>query len=162
MLTLLKRLILFMLISEAHGDPVVIYDSGNTRSMPVSVQLKHLNFQQTLPSFPQTFDPLPVHSQLLTPGIVHPRIIDRPSLDHPVFIVGYDKLSIKWIEHNREQLKQHRATGIAVNVENQAQLRELRQAASGLELSPVAGDKIAKQLELDHYPALISRKRIEQ
>ncbi|MBE0436395.1 MAG: integrating conjugative element protein, partial [Methylomicrobium sp.] len=115
-----------------------------------------------LPDFPQHFDPLPVRSRALTPGAVQARVIDRPGLDRPVFIIGYDELSFDWLRHNLEQLKRHRATGIVVNVENQEQLRRLRQAADGLEVNPVPGDKIARQLGLMHYPVLISKNRIEQ
>lgn len=150
--------------TTANSGPVVLFDAGNTRPMPSGLQISPPNYQQSfqLPDFPQHFDPLPVRSQALTPGPVQARVIDRPGLDRPVFIIGYDALSLNWLRHNLEQLKQHRATGIVVNVENSDQLRQLRQAADGLEVNPVPGDFIAKQLDLTHYPALISQHRIEQ
>lgn len=158
-------LILIALFSTgANGEPAVLFDGGNTRPMPDRLQIKQPNFQLStpLPDMPRNFDPLPVHSPALTPGIIQSRVIDRPGLDMPVFIVGYDKLSLEWLQHNREQLKKHHAAGIVVNVENQDQLRHLRQVADGLEINPVPGGKIARQLELAHYPVLISKNRIEQ
>ncbi|CCE23781.1 PFL_4695 family integrating conjugative element protein [Methylotuvimicrobium alcaliphilum] len=150
--------------TAANSEPVVLFDAGNTRPMPDRLQIKHPNYQQSLslPDIPQNFDPLPVSSQALTPGPVQARVIDRPGLDRPVFIIGYDEFSLDWLRHNLEQLKRHRATGIVVNVENPYQLRRLRQTADGLEVNPVPGDFIAKQLELKHYPVLISQHRIEQ
>ncbi|WP_404360449.1 PFL_4695 family integrating conjugative element protein [Methylotuvimicrobium sp. KM1] len=150
--------------TAANSEPVVLFDAGNTQPMPDRVQISPPNYQQSLrlPDIPQNVDPLPVLSQALTPGPVQSRVIDRPGLDRPVFIVGYDELSLKWLRHNLEPLKRHRATGIVVNVENQDQLRQLRQAAEGLEVNPVPGDKIARKLELTHYPVLISKNRIEQ
>lgn len=147
----------------ANGEPTVIFDGGNTQPMPDRLQIKQPNYQNLrLPVNPRPFGTFPVSSPRLTPGIVQSRVIDRPGLDMPVFIVGYDKMSIAWIQHNRERLLNHHATGIVVNVDNQEQLNHLRQIAKGLEVNPVPGDKIAKQLELAHYPVLISRNRIEQ
>ncbi|WP_404357131.1 integrating conjugative element protein [Methylotuvimicrobium sp. KM1] len=150
--------------TAANSEPVVLFDASNTRPMPDRLQISQPNYQQSLslPDIPQNLDPLPVRSQALTPGLVQSRVIDRPGLDRPVFIVGYDELSLNWLRHNLEQLKRHRATGIVVNVENPDQLRQLRQAADGLAVNPVPGDKIARQLELTHYPVLISKNRIEQ
>lgn len=150
--------------TAAKSEPAVLFDAGNTRPMPSGLQISPPNYQQSfqLPDFPQHFDPLPVRSRALTPGPVQARVIDRPGLDRPVFIIGYDALSLNWLRQNLEQLKRHRATGIVVNVENPDQLRQLRQAADGLAVNPVPGDKIARQLELTHYPVLISKNRIEQ
>ncbi len=150
--------------TAANSEPVVLFDAGNTRPMPSGLQINPPNYQQSfqLPDFPQHFDPLPVRSHALTPGPVQVRVIDRPGLDRPVFIIGYDALSLNWLRHNLEQLKRHRATGIVVNVENPGQLHQLRQTADGLEINPVPGDFIAKQLDLTHYPVLISQHRIEQ
>lgn len=157
-------LIALFISTGANGEPVVIFDGGNTRPMPDRLQIKQPNFQQStpLPDIPRNFDTLPVRSPALTPGIIQSRVIDRPGLDFPVFIVGHDKLSLEWLQHNRKQLIRHHATGIVVNVENQEQLRHLRQVADGLEINPVPGDKIARQLELARYPVLISKNRIEQ
>lgn len=163
-ITTVILIVVFSISTGANGEPIILFDRGNTRPMTNRLQIKHSNYRQALrlPELPKNFDPLPVRSQALTPGLVHSRIIDRPGLDMPVFIVGYDKLSLKWLQHNREQLIKHHATGIVVNVDNQEQLNHLRQIAEGLEVNPVSGDKIAKQLELAHYPVLISRNRIEQ
>jgi len=98
----------------------------------------------------------------MTPGRVRARRIDRPGLIRPVFIVGADPISLQWLHIHAAQLKKHQATGIAVNVENAHQLKRLQNAAGGITISPVPGQKIARQLSLSHYPVLVSKTRIEQ
>ncbi len=90
--------------TTANSEPVVLFDAGNTRPMPDRLQITLPNYQQSyqLPDFPQHFDPLPVRSQSLTPGPVQARVIDRPGLDRPVFIIGYDELSLDWLRHNHK------------------------------------------------------------
>ena len=143
------------------AEPVIIFDSGQTQ--PLQSQPKTIRYQYPPPENTQPeFDGLPVSTPSMTPGRVQTRSINRPTLNQPVFIVGADRLSILWLQEHRDQLKKYNATGIAVNVQTQQQLEHLRQAAGGLAVNPVSGEKIARQLSLAHYPALVSRTRIEQ
>ena len=143
------------------AEPIVIYDSGQT--IPLLNQPKTLHYQYLVSAnFDVTFKSLPVKTSSMTPGKVQARTIDRPTLNRPVFIVGADPMSRQWLRIHHPQLKKIKATGIAVNVETGAQLKTLRQAAGGLDINPVAGDVIARQLQLNHYPVLISQSRIEQ
>ena len=147
--------------SVVWAEPVIIFDSGQTQAM--QSQPKTLRYQYPPPQNTQhEYNGLPVSTPSMTPGRVQSRIINRPYLNQPIFIVGADPLSIAWLKEHREQLQKHNATGIAVNVQTQQQLEQLRQASGGLAVNPVAGEKIARQLSLSHYPVLVSRTRIEQ
>jgi len=153
-------LILFIIPALGLSKPVVIFDSGNTQPLPAPGMPMRIQ----LPSGDNIPNPevLPVKTPSMSPGRVALRKINRPTLNRPVFIVGYDPLSLKWLILHHTQLKQLNALGIAVNVDTQNQLQQLIKAAGGIDISPVSGTAIAKQLRLTHYPALVSRTRIEQ
>jgi integrating conjugative element protein (TIGR03765 family) len=143
------------------AEPVVIFDNGRTTRLPLQPQTLHIQTPVTA-NFDVQIDPLPVKTPSLSPGKVDSRTIDRPYLDRPLFIVGADPLSIHWLRLHQAQLKQLNSMGLAVNVETQAQLQQLQNAAGGLAIHPLAGDAIAAQLALAHYPVLITSTRIEQ
>lgn len=154
--------VLFVSLPLVSGaEPVVIFDNGRTTRLPNQPQPLHIQTPVSA-NFDVQIAPLPVKIPSMSPGKVMSRAIDRPYLDRPVFIVGADPLSIRWLRLHQAQLKQLNAVGLAVNVETQAQLRQLQNAAGGLAIHPLAGDAIAAQLALAHYPVLITGSRIEQ
>ncbi|RLA19593.1 MAG: hypothetical protein DRQ62_11705 [Gammaproteobacteria bacterium] len=156
-----NSILLVFMATVLKAEPLVIYDSGNTKlfqSLP-----KIIRYQFAGPeNYQAEFNGLPVVTHSMTPGRVQTRTINRPFLNQPIFIVGADALSLTWLKEHRQQLKKHNATGIAVNVKTQKELEKMVQASGGLAINPVAGDKISRQLSLKHYPALISATRIEQ
>lgn len=116
----------------------------------------------TLSSRPMTpEDMLPVRSQALTPGAVIARTVSLPGMT-PLFLIGDDELSHRWLEARLSVLQQLGATGLAVNVESVAAWHALQARTPGLTLSPVSGDDLARRLGLAHYPVLITAERIEQ
>lgn len=143
------------------SEPVVIYDSGRTKPLPVQPQTLPIQTPVTA-DFDGQIELLPVKTPSLSSGKVESRTIDRPYLDHPIFIVGADPLSMRWLLLHHAQLKRLNAIGLAVNVETPVQLQKLQNAAGGLAIHPLPGDTIAKQLALQHYPVLITSSRIEQ
>jgi integrating conjugative element protein (TIGR03765 family) len=143
------------------GAPVIIYDSGRTTPLPDQPDTVHVQTPVTA-DFSVHFEPLPVTSPTLSPGKVEARSLDRRYLERPVFMVGADPLSLRWLAVHQASLKRHQALGLAVNVATAAQLQQLQQAAGGLAIYPVAGDALARQLDLTHYPVLITGSRIEQ
>lgn len=71
----------------------------------------------------------------------------------PIFIVGYDPVSIKWLEDNKDMLITKDAIGLVVNVGNQSEMNELHQVLEGKVLmQPIPGDNFAKELQIRHYP----------
>ncbi len=143
------------------AEPVVIYDSGYTQPLvhpPSNQQLRATSSKNHHVNLPR----VPVVTPTMSPGKVFSRPIHHPYLSNPIFIVGYDMISLSWLQEHKEKLKQNHAIGIAVNVQTEQQVKQLQQAAGGLEITPVPGTKVAKQLTLEHYPVLISSTLIEQ
>ena len=102
---------------------------------------------------------LPVITPELTPGEV--RTTQAPShIDTPLFIVGDDPLSHRWLTLRAPYLKSINAMGIIVNVKTQAGL--VRMKSYGLPIYPVPGRDFAKAFNLLHYPVLIEDKQIKQ
>jgi len=104
---------------------------------------------------------LPVHSARLTPGAVPPRKLDLPGIT-PLFLVGQDPASLKWLAQHALRLQDLGASGLAVEVADAQALRRIQAAAQGLEIWPVSGDDIAERLDLQHYPVLITPTGLEQ
>lgn len=103
----------------------------------------------------------PIKTNLMTPGYVRERVIHISLLDRPIFIVGNDDLSKKWLKEYSHRLNQIHAVGFIVNTQGN---RETKSIASKyhVALVPVNGDELSKRFNLKHYPVLISKNRIEQ
>lgn len=106
-------------------------------------------------------DFLPVRSPRMSPGAVAPRTLNLPGLA-PMFIVGDDPASARWLSTSADLLRKLRAVGFVVNVDNEDRLRRLRAAAPGIQLVPAVLDDFALSIGLTHYPALITPTGIEQ
>jgi integrating conjugative element protein (TIGR03765 family) len=160
----MRRLLIVLLFSLklCFAAPNVIYDSGKTQSlMGYLVNIEPEHPRKTIPSkaLPSVY---PVITSTLSPGIVTPRAIKRPQLQQPLFIVGYDSLSFRWLKTFSATLQRHQAVGLVVNVESVQQFEAIKALAPGLELYPGPGAQLAQEIGLKHYPALISINRIEQ
>ena len=162
----MQRLILVVLLcftQVGHGAPPVIYDSGMTQSL--KGYLVHVK-QPNPPFAKQPKGPMPsvypVVTPELSPNTVTSRAIDYPQLEQPLFIVGYDSLSVRWLKTFYNTLLQHKAVGLVVNVANADQLAAIQAVVPGLQLYPGPGSQLAQAIGLKHYPALISQSRIEQ
>lgn len=103
----------------------------------------------------------PVKSLNLTPGIQEEKSTNI-NLPQPIFIVGDDDQSKAWILKYKNQLTEIHAQGLVVNVDNETAMKNLRQLVSpDLSLYPVSGDALARWLNFQHYPVLISNYLIE-
>lgn len=100
-------------------------------------------------------------SKRLSPGIVKPRSINLKEILHPIYIVGTDKNSIKWLKQYRSRLEAIHAIGVVVNAPNYKAYEKVRGIAMG-PLLPLNADSLARRFQLHHYPVLITKKRIEQ
>jgi integrating conjugative element protein (TIGR03765 family) len=103
---------------------------------------------------------LPVRSARLSPGREMRRALRMPGWMKPVFLIGDDEESRRWLKAHAPRLKAMGAVGLVVQVETVEALARLR-ALAGLPLSPVSGDDLAERLNLRHYPVLISAAGIE-
>ncbi|CAI1911356.1 integrating conjugative element protein, PFL_4695 family [Serratia entomophila] len=104
---------------------------------------------------------LPVSTPELTPGKVESRALALPGM-RPMFLIGDDDLSRRWLSLRRDGLGQLNAVGLVVNVASEGALNDLKKHADGLELLPVSGSDLAKRLGLSHYPVLLTEKGLEQ
>jgi len=104
----------------------------------------------------------PVVTKNMTPGIIKPRKVDLPLLSQPIFLVGDDSLSKTWLLANKPELVKLKAVGLLVKAINAADYEEMQDMAKPLQLLPVSGTPIAKNLNLKHYPVLITNKEVDQ
>ncbi len=150
-------------INLCFAAPTVIYDSGNTQSlMGYLVSINPADGpRKTRPSqrMPHVY---PVITAELSPNTVTPRAINYPHLQQPLFIVGYDALSFRWLQTVQPTLRHHQAVGLVVNVDTEQQFEAIQALVPDLELYPGSGSQLAKEIDLQHYPVLISTTRIEQ
>jgi integrating conjugative element protein (TIGR03765 family) len=161
-------------VASATAAPVVIYDGG--LSYPISEYIEPITKKarpnpagaaQTIPQKPRPIlrYVVPVKTPELTPGRVATRAnrkLRNVYLAQPIFIVGADRLSLRWLAANRTRLRELNAYGILVQADTVADVTKVARAAQGLNIVPVSGSDIARQLALKHYPVLISREWIEQ
>ncbi|QXI31206.1 integrating conjugative element protein [Pseudomonas vanderleydeniana] len=106
-------------------------------------------------------DMLPVHTPSLQPGRVTPRVHNIPGL-RPLFLVGDDPLSRQWLLERIEVLRELKAVGLVINVQQLPALAELRRLGAGLDMAPVPADDLARRLGLRHYPVLVTETGLDQ
>ncbi|WP_444928294.1 integrating conjugative element protein (plasmid) [Microbulbifer sp. TRSA002] len=71
----------------------------------------------------------------------------------PMFIIGYDPVSISWLKTNKELLADKKAIGLVVNVENKEQMDALQEiVGNDVMMQPTPGDRLAEHLKIKHYP----------
>lgn len=102
---------------------------------------------------------IPVRTPELTPGKVVSRTLPQ-TVSTPLFIVGDDALSHRWLKEKQTYLQRIHATGIVVQVANASGWARIKQYS--LPMYPVQGRDFAKAFHLQHYPVLIERKQIKQ
>uniref|UniRef100_UPI0026225B2B PFL_4695 family integrating conjugative element protein n=1 Tax=uncultured Vibrio sp. TaxID=114054 RepID=UPI0026225B2B len=78
----------------------------------------------------------------------------------PLFIVGDDALSHRWLTAKRDYLASIGAIGLVVNVQRISGWQRLGRYE--LPLYPVSGRDFATAFGLRHYPVLIERGELKQ
>lgn len=102
----------------------------------------------------------PVHTAGLRPGRLAGlrRLADSQWLTQPIFLVGADPASKRWLSRHHERLERLGAAGVVVDVPSQAAYNQLLTHAHGLPLAPVAMPWLAQRLatvQAAVYPLLI-------
>ncbi len=155
-----------LLSGTATAVPTVIYDSGRTKPMSPYLAAIKTEAPRTDILFPPAVNPslenLPVRTPEMTPGAVTARRIDQTQLSRPLFLLGYDDRSKRWLTLYRDKLIEAQAVGMIVNVETKQDIDNLERIGKGLEMVAAPGGQLAKQFGITHYPVLISKFRIEQ
>lgn len=99
----------------------------------------------------------PVKSSAL-PGKVEKR--KCVYLDHPIFVVGSDTLSKKWLIKNSEYLHEINAYGLITNIRIYENKKKMQEIFGGFFI-PANNDTI-KALGVDTYPVLIQNGECQQ
>lgn len=171
-----SRLLLPALLCSTSGaasaELRVLYDSGETLSLTALARasgfIEESNIEATallaaepMPAVP---DRHAVTSPSLTPGL-QPR---RPTgeagkhLPRPLFLVGADDRSLRWLMRHQAILRDLGAVGLLVASKGQADHARVVELTDGLPLAAGSGETLARQFGLTHYPVLIGPKWIEQ
>ena len=157
-------------MARAFAAPLtVIYDSGDTQPLAPLLEIFGDPPEITSPTLPAVpslgaadlKQLLPIRTPQLTPGPVEQQQIKRP-FTTPLFLIGSDPLSVRWLIRHRSQLATLGAIGLIVEVPDEATLNRLVGLAQGLNLMPASGADLADTLGLTHYPILITKDGISQ
>lgn len=111
------------------------------------------------------FDPslYPISTPSMSVGPVTAEEAERFDPTHvqfSFFVVGYDQVSIRWLQDNVDALERNYAIGLVVNVDTPEQLQALYNVTDNrLVLTPASGETLAQSVHLNHYPAYIDNQR---
>tara|TARA_R110002167_G_scaffold204404_11_gene408591 strand:+ start:7425 stop:7976 length:552 start_codon:yes stop_codon:yes gene_type:complete len=79
----------------------------------------------------------------------------------PMFIIGYDRVSMAWLQNNKEFLRSNHAIGLVVNVDNAQQMDQLIAiAGEGVRMQPTPGEDMAEHMGIRHYPFYIDKNGV--
>ncbi|PHM37782.1 hypothetical protein Xmau_03744 [Xenorhabdus mauleonii] len=155
-------------MSACHAELNVIADLGGKDASPFYDSINAEQHDVSLPSAPP-FSPdvegeaamLPVSTPELSPGKITSRSLQLPGIG-ALFLIGDDPDSHQWLSQNATTLTKQQAVGLVVNVRDMTGLQALRALVPGLLLSPASGTELARRLQLQHYPVLITDTRLSQ
>ncbi|EJX0633911.1 integrating conjugative element protein [Salmonella enterica] len=164
MLKIVIPALLLSLSCASHAALTVIADLGGESTTPLFEAIAPE--PESTSALSATAIPLeeaifPVVSSRLHPGAVTARPLSLPGMT-PLFLLGDDPLSSRWLVQQLSVLKSLNATGLVVNVASAENLEKLRREADGLTLLPANGDDLAVRLQLESYPVLITDTELSQ
>lgn len=138
-------------IEDRGGQPIDSYLPGNKKSEERMKKRFHDRLSTKLVNAH-----FPVVTTSMTVGKVTPdeaKDIKYQVAMRPMFIVGYDPVSINWLKSNQALLSEKKAIGLVVNVENREQMEVLQKIVGGdVMMQPTPGDRLAEHLKIKHYP----------
>lgn len=150
-----------LLSSGSMATPVELSDHGKLEqtifgSVVDQTQKARTPFTPTRARQSVAVKQYPVITRSMTPSGRHPTVHRAHAGSGNVFFVGTDFYSTTWLRKNHRQLKQLGAQGIVVNVANAGSFAQLKMIAKGLPLVAASVDDLARQLNIKHYPILIT------
>lgn len=156
-------------VAQGAEGPKVLYRRGETRpiiDMIVDEETRRQNEAacKVEARQPVAFDQsavYPVRSPSLRLGQVAERSrigaeMSRRVGMRPVFLIGDDPASHRWLAGNKEALAQMGATGVLVQVENRARFEAVAAIAPDLPIFAASGEPFAEELGIDAYPVLVN------
>ncbi|MBA2711541.1 MAG: integrating conjugative element protein [Tatlockia sp.] len=103
---------------------------------------------------------LPAISRV-TQGRVTARQIEFAEFSYPLFIVGGDDFSYRWLKEHAEQLEKIKAMGFVTNIKDENRLHALQQLTK-MPLLPANVDDLMTLLKENHYPLIFYKDRLWQ
>ena len=174
-------LAIFAVSQSVLAEPTVLYDAGeeHTHAMDTYMRLfdKPARFQLPADARNQAAlrqalaaravmqsgsRRLPIRTPNMRPEKIDSRDAYFPNLIHPIFVIGADENSVRWLRTWRETLLKVGAIGWVVQAENDTELRALGEAGKGLRMLTMSGEQIPNVFGISTYPVLISSRSIEQ
>lgn len=105
----------------------------------------------------------PIQSRLLSPGRVKPRKWQRQAfMGADIALIGYDQASIKWLKFKKKKLQSEGTLIMMVNVQTEVQYKKVQAFLPNNQVLALSGDDVARQLQIKHYPVLITSKGMAQ
>lgn len=157
-------------VTGAHADLLVVQDLGG---VPISqyVDMSLLPNQQSLNAAAQSLDLqdetidmshllLPQPQKEFSPGLVTKHKVEI-KIPMPIFLIGGDAQSIKWLFANAAYLKSIDAFGYIVNVTSVSFIKSIEKQ-TGLKLAPANFGGLSNFIGTTHYPFLIENGWITQ
>lgn len=154
-----------MTVACVSAEPIVIKDYG--RSKPIGWELKNQRTFAVSPSDPVQevlIAQWPLNTYL-TFGKFSPRPLPKSMgglIETPIFLIGSDRQSQAWLLKKKPELIAIGAKGILIESPNNKRFLQIKSMAKPLIMNAMSIDDIAVQLNLNHYPVLISTKGITQ
>lgn len=169
LLFILFRPVIFLFIAlplVSHAGLNVIADLGGEDAAPfftaINKQPASASPPPVLPATPPGLSAmLSVTTPEMTPGAVEDRPLQLPGIG-ALFLVGDDPRSRAWLQASASALLTNHAAGMIVNVNSAEAVQELRDLVPGVPLVPASGSELARRLQLQHYPVLITDSGLSQ
>lgn len=97
---------------------------------------------------------LPIRTPEMQSGDAPPLTL-KTDVPRPMFLIGSDQRSFRWLKTHTRKLRALNAVGLIVDVDSVHALRAMLSAGEGLVLVPASGSDIAAALHLSVYPVLL-------
>lgn len=97
-----------------------------------------------------------------TPGRVFKhKIKTRAFLFQPVFFIGDDALSLRWLEQNKTYFKKIHAIGVFITNKNTKLAAKIRQI-DGIQVAAAQTDGLSRIVKTRHYPFVVIKQWVVQ
>lgn len=149
---------LTVLLTATAATPPVLYDTGRTRPATATASAapaRAVQIPQPPPGCRPCRPATTTRSPGLSPGLPVELIINQVGIARPLFLIGPDAASLRWLTAQRTRLVAMAAAGLLVRMSSPAQLSAVRHAGRGLSISPGSGTALARQHGFRTYPVLL-------
>jgi len=157
---LLLSLFLSTALTTAAAEPTIIHDSGRTVSIERYFEALNMPEEQQIPVEKPKYEN--IKTPEMTVGKVQAKKINLPMLMSPIFLIGTDNQSKRWLSSNKDALIKMSAVGMIINTSSEQDTVETLNLASGLLVTTASASTLARRFKLRHYPILITKNRVQQ